>query len=379
MLVGSKIYLRALLIIHLHKYRGLCGVASFPPETLIIESRFHTTIMNESVVIQKGGGQQPDASTMLDMFKRMLLIRAMESTLRDLFASGEIGGTLHLGIGQEAVQVGVCTNLRKDDYITATHRGHGECLAKGADINAMMAEFLGKSTGVCKGKAGDMHTADFSVGDIAATPIVGAGLPLAVGAALSAKMRGTDQVAVPFFGDGANNQGTFHESLNLASIWKLPVVFVCENNLYAESTRITDSTPVRIADRSASYAMPGVQVDGMDVLQVYSVAKSAVHRARSGGGPTLIEALTYRYEGHESGDPAETYRSDQEVQAWMKRDPIVLFRGSLSSMGVLSKNQTAALEREAKQKVDIALDLARRAPVGDAQEAVSDIFAGSHY
>ncbi len=236
--------------------------------------------MNESVVIQKVGADQPDVATMLDMFRRMLLIRAMETTLRDLFSSGEIGGTLHLGIGQEAVQVGVCTNLRKDDYITATHRGHGECLAKGADINAMMAEFLGKRTGVCKGKAGDMHTADFSVGDIAATPIVGAGLPLAVGAALSAKMRGTDQVAVPFFGDGANNQGTFHESLNLASIWKLPVVFVCENNLYAESTRITDTTPVKIADRAASYAMPGVQVDGMDVLQVYSTAKSAVQRAQ---------------------------------------------------------------------------------------------------
>ncbi len=335
--------------------------------------------MNESVVIQKAGADLPEVATMLDMFRRMLLIRAMETTLRGLFSSGEIGGTLHLGIGQEAVQVGVCSNLRKDDYITATHRGHGECLAKGADINAMMAEFLGKRTGVCKGKAGDMHTADFSVGDIAATPIVGAGLPLAVGASLSAKMRETDQVAVPFFGDGANNQGTFHESLNLASIWKLPVVFVCENNLYAESTRITDTTPVKIADRAASYAMPGVQVDGMDVLQVYSTAKSAVQRARSGGGPTLIEALTYRYEGHESGDPAETYRTDQEVQTWMKRDPIMLFRGSLVAMGVLSENQAVVFESEAKQKVDIALDLARRAPVGGVQDAVSDVFAGSHY
>ena len=335
--------------------------------------------MDESVVIQKVDSQQPDKNTMLEMLKRMELIRAMESTLRDLFASGEIGGTLHLGIGQEAVQVGVCTNLRNDDYITATHRGHGECLAKGADINSMMAEFLGKNSGVCKGKAGDMHIADFGVGDIAATPIVGSGLPLAVGAALSAKMRGTDQVAVPFFGDGANNQGTFHESLNLASIWKLPVVFVCENNLYAESTRITETTPVKIAERAGSYAMPGVQVDGMDVLQVYSAAKSAVKRARSGGGPTLIEALTYRYEGHESGDPAHTYRSDQEVQAWMKRDPILLFRNSLMSMGVLSKNQADDFEMDARSKVDVALTLARQAPAGGAKEAVGDVFANIHY
>jgi len=335
--------------------------------------------MDESVVIQKVDSQQPDKNTMLEMLKRMELIRAMESTLRDLFASGEIGGTLHLGIGQEAVQVGVCTNLRNDDYITATHRGHGECLAKGADINSMMAEFLGKNSGVCKGKAGDMHIADFGVGDIAATPIVGSGLPLAVGAALSAKMRGTDQVAVPFFGDGANNQGTFHESLNLASIWKLPAVFVCENNLYAESTRITETTPVKIAERAGSYAMPGVQVDGMDVLQVYSAAKSAVKRARSGGGPTLIEALTYRYEGHESGDPAHTYRSDQEVQAWMKRDPILLFRNSLMSMGVLSKNQAEYFEMDAKSKVDVALTLARQAAAGGAKEAVGDVFANNHY
>ncbi len=335
--------------------------------------------MNESVVIQKAGDNQPDVSTMLEMFRRMLLIRAMETKLKELFSLGEIGGTLHLGIGQEAVQVGVCTNLRNDDYITATHRGHGECLAKGADVNAMMAEFLGKRTGVCKGKAGDMHIADFRVGDIAATPIVGSGLPLAVGAALSAKMRGTGQVAVPFFGDGANNQGTFHEALNLASIWKLPVIFVCENNMYAESTRITETTLVKIADRAASYAMPGVQVDGMDVLQVYSAAKSAVQKARSGGGPTLIEALTYRYEGHESGDPAQTYRSDEEVQAWKKRDPILLFRNSLQSMGVLSEKQAEELEREAERKVENALNLARQAPAGDAVEAVSDVFATIHY
>ncbi len=335
--------------------------------------------MNESVVIQKAGDNQPDVSTMLEMLRRMLLIRAMETKLKELFSSGEIGGTLHLGIGQEAVQVGVCTNLRNDDYITATHRGHGECLAKGADVNAMMAEFLGKRTGVCKGKAGDMHIADFRVGDIAATPIVGSGLPLAVGAALSAKMRGTGQVAVPFFGDGANNQGTFHEALNLASIWKLPVIFVCENNMYAESTRITETTLVKIADRAASYAMPGVQVDGMDVLQVYSAAKSSVQKARSGGGPTLIEALTYRYEGHESGDPAQTYRSDEEVQAWKKRDPILLFRNSLQSMGVLSEKQAEELEREAERKVANALNLARQAPAGDAVEAVSDVFATIHY
>ncbi len=335
--------------------------------------------MNESVIIQNREVQQPDESILLEMFKRMLLIRAMESTLRDLFASGEIGGTLHLGIGQEAVQVGVCYNLRKDDFITATHRGHGECLAKGGDINTMMAEFLGKSSGVCKGKAGDMHTADFSVGDIAATPIVGGGLPLAVGAALSAKMRGTDQIAVPFFGDGANNQGTFHESLNLASIWKLPVVFVCENNLYAESTRITDTTPVKIADRASSYAIPGVQVDGMDVLKIYSVAKNAVQRARSGGGPTLIEALTYRYEGHESGDPAETYRSDQEVQAWLKRDPVVLFKASLKERGILSDGQAEVMEKEANEKVTSALDFARKSPAGNATDAVSDVFASGHY
>jgi acetoin:2,6-dichlorophenolindophenol oxidoreductase subunit alpha len=335
--------------------------------------------MTESLVIQKVDNDRPDRPTMIDLLKRMLLIRSMESTLRDLFTAGEIVGTLHLGIGQEAVQVGVCSNLRKDDYITATHRGHGECLAKGSDINGMMSEFFGKKAGVCGGKAGDMHVADFSVGDIAATPIVGSGLPVAVGAALSAKMRGTDQVAVPFFGDGANNQGTFHESLNLASIWKLPVVFVCENNMYAESTRITDTTPVKIAERAASYAMPGVQVDGMDVLQVYSVAKSAVQRARSGEGPTLIEALTYRYEGHESGDPAHTYRSNEEVEAWKKRDPIANFESVLKSTGVLTDVQVADLEKDAKRQVDTALTLARQAPAGGDREAVSDVFVSGNY
>ncbi|MDH5441859.1 MAG: thiamine pyrophosphate-dependent dehydrogenase E1 component subunit alpha, partial [Candidatus Bathyarchaeota archaeon] len=248
----------------------------------------------------------------------MLEIRRFEEKVWDLFGRNLIPGTLHLYIGEEATAVGVCVNLRVDDYITSTHRGHGHCIAKEARLEPMMAELLGKKTGYCKGKGGSMHVADASVGILGATAVVGSGIPIAVGAGLSCKMRKTDQVVACFFGDGASNNGTFHESLNMAAIWKLPIVFVCENNLYAMGTRISNVTAIdNIAQRAIAYGMPGVTVDGNDAVAVFQAARGAVERARKGEGPTLLECQTYRHKGHSRFDPA-TYRPQEEVEEWMK-------------------------------------------------------------
>ncbi|MCW4021318.1 MAG: thiamine pyrophosphate-dependent dehydrogenase E1 component subunit alpha, partial [Candidatus Bathyarchaeota archaeon] len=233
------------------------------------------------------------------MYRKMLEIRRFEEKVWDLFGRNLIPGTLHLYLGQEATAVGVCANLQVEDYITSTHRGHGHCIAKGADLNKTMAEILGRKNGYCKGKGGSMHVADAAVGNLGATAVVGSAIPIAVGAALSCKLRKTKQVVACFFGDGASNNGIFHEALNMAAVWELPVVFVCENNLYAMGTRITNVTAIEnIADRASGYGMPGVVVDGNDVVAVYQAAKEAVGRARSGGGPTLVECKTYRHKGH---------------------------------------------------------------------------------
>jgi acetoin:2,6-dichlorophenolindophenol oxidoreductase subunit alpha len=317
---------------------------------------------------------------LVEMYRMMCLIRNFEYTLNDLYSACKIVGDLHLYVGEEAVAVGVCCSLRKDDYILTTHRGHGYSLAKGADVNRIMAEFFGKSTGICKGKGGSMHLADVSVGLLGATGIVGGGIPLATGAAFSAKYRGTDQVAVGVFGDGASNQGTFHESLNLASIWDLPVVYICENNQYAESTHVSKVMKVKnIADRAVAYAMPGIVVDGMDVTAVYQAVSEAVARARKGSGPTLIECKTYRFEGHEIGDPQYNYRTKQEVDQWKAKCPIRHLRQRLIESRVLAEKELDEIDQDVKQQLESAVKFARESPDPDPQDAFRDIFVSSYF
>jgi pyruvate dehydrogenase E1 component alpha subunit len=317
---------------------------------------------------------------LIEMYKSMELIRHFEYTVNELYARGKIFGALHLYAGEEAVAVGVCANLRPDDYAVSTHRGHGHCIAKGADVKRLMAELFGRSTGVCKGKGGSMHLADVSVGMLGASGIVGGGIPLAAGAALSAKYRGTDQVAVGFFGDGASNQGVFHESLNLASIWDLPVIYVCENNQYAESTAVSAAMRVKnVADRAAAYAMPGKVVDGMDVIAVHEAAKQAVERARQGEGPTLIECKTYRFEGHEMGDAHDLYRSKEEVEQWKKRCPIRRLRQTLISSGGLTEREAEKMEQEVKKQIEDAIKFADESPYPDPEEALRDVFVSPYF
>jgi len=272
------------------------------------------------------------------------------------------------------VAVGVCANLRRDDYITSTHRGHGHCIAKGADLGKVMAEILGKKTGYCKGKGGSMHIADFSIGMLGATAVVGAGIPIAAGAGLSAKLRDTDQVVACFFGEGASNQGTFHEGINMAAIWRLPVVFVCENNLYAMGTRQSLVMAIEnIADRAAAYGIPSVTVDGNDVLAVYEVASDAVNRARHDEGPTLIECKTYRQKGHSRFDPA-AYRPKNEVEVWLEKDPIPRFKTKLLDIGVLTSEEDERLRREAVAAVEEAVKFAMESPFPEPEEALEDIY-----
>jgi len=317
---------------------------------------------------------------MIDMYKKMLTIRTFEYKVKDLFAQGKIVGAVHLSIGEEAVPVGVCSALKKGDYVLSNHRGHGHCIALGVDVKRMMAELFGRETGVCKGKGGSMHLADFNVGMLGASAIVGGGLPLAVGAGLSIKMRKTDQVAVVFFGDGASNQGTFHESLNLAAIWSLPVLFVCENNQYAESTPVTRVMLVKnIADRAAAYGIPGIVVDGMDVMAVHDSTVEAAERARQGYGPTLLECKTYRYLGHEEGDPWTTYRSQAEVEEWKKKDAINRFRKYLVDKGVLAENEAAEIENDVKNLVGEAIKFADESPWPTPEEALKDVFVSPNY
>jgi pyruvate dehydrogenase E1 component alpha subunit len=310
-----------------------------------------------------------------EMYGKMVEIRLFEEKVFELYGQNLVPGTIHLYAGEEAVAVGVCSALRNDDYVTSTHRGHGHCIAKGADLRRTMAEILGKKTGYCRGKGGSMHIADFSVGMLGATAVVGAGLPIAVGAALSAKLRKTDQVAACFFGEGASNQGTFHESLNMASIWKLPVVFVCENNLYAMGTRQSAVMNIEnIAERATAYGILGACVDGNDVLAVYEATIEAVSRARKGEGPTLIECKTYRHKGHSRVDPAK-YRPKDEVQDWLQRDPLINFRKYLVQEHLLSEAQLLTLENEAAAKVEDAVKFATESSYPAPDEALEDVYA----
>lgn len=312
---------------------------------------------------------------LIEMYRKMLEIRLFEEKVFELYAQNLVPGTIHLYTGQEAVAVGVCSALRKDDYITSTHRGHGHCIAKGAELKRVMAEILGRRTGYCMGKGGSMHIADFSIGVLGATAVVGAGIPIAAGAGLSIKLRKTDQVAACFFGDGASNQGTFHEGINMAAVWKLPVIFACENNLYAMGTRQSLVMAIEnIADRASAYGIPGVAVDGNDVLAVYEATVKAVERARKGEGPTLIECKTYRHRGHSRVDPAR-YRPKEEVEAWLAKDPIKRFRERLLQTASLTEGEIRQIEEEASAKVEEAVKFAIESPHPAPEEALEDVYA----
>lgn len=315
-----------------------------------------------------------DTEKLLWMYTNMLKIRRFEEKVGELFAAGKIPGFVHLYIGEEAVATGVCAHLRPDDYITSTHRGHGHLISKGGDLKLMMAELFGRRTGYCKGKGGSMHIADLDLGILGANGIVGGGPPIATGAALAAKYKGTDQVAVCFLGDGASNQGTFHEGVNLASVWKLPVIFVVENNMYGISLSQTRSMRVQdIADRAAAYDIPGFVVDGNDVIAVYEAAGEAIQRARAGEGPALIECKTYRYRGHFEGDPM-IYRSREEEEMWKAKDPIPRFEAKLIEMGVLTEAQAREINERVIAEVEEAVRFAEESPWPAPEEVLEDVY-----
>lgn len=309
-----------------------------------------------------------------DALRKMYLIRKFEEGAEDSYTRGLIHGTMHLSIGQEASAVGACLGLSDEDKITSTHRGHGHCIAKGADVTRMFAEFFGKESGYCKGRGGSMHIADVTKGNLGANGIVGGGLPIAVGAALSAKRLGRDDVTVCFFGDGANNEGAFHEALNMAAIWKLPVIFFCENNKYGMSVSTERSTAVSsIADRAVAYAMPGVSVDGNDLSEVAEAVHLATVRARNGDGPSLIEAVTYRWRGHSKSD-RNRYRSKEEIADWMARDPIPHFAHQLVVHGILSEADVAALDAQTSATIAEAIETAKVGPDPDPLEVTRDVY-----
>ncbi len=313
--------------------------------------------------------------TLLLMYERMLKIRYFEDRVKDLFAAGEMPGFVHLYLGQEAVAVGACATLRDDDYITSTHRGHGHIIAKGGDLKRMMAELYGKATGYNKGKGGSMHIADPKLGILGANGIVGAGLPIATGAALSAKLRKSGQVAICFFGDGASNQGTFHEAINIAAAFDLPAVYVCENNLYAVGTRQSKVRRVEdIADRATGYAIPGLAVDGNDVIAVYEACLAAVDRARAGQGPTIVECKTYRWRAHFEGEP-DTYRPPEEVRTWMEREPIAPYRSSLIAQQVVTGAEADEIEARVRKELDEAVAFARQSPLPRPESALEGLWA----
>lgn len=311
---------------------------------------------------------------LIELYARMALIRAFESRVGELYRDGEIPGFVHTSLGQEAVAVGICAALRDDDYLATTHRGHGHCLAKGADVDGMMAELFAKQTGLCHGKGGSMHVADPARGILGANAIVGAGIPLAVGAGLTTKLLALGRTAVAFFGEGAANQGAFHEAVNLAAIWRLPVLFVCENNVYSEfsDSRSMSRLP-SVAERTKAYGIDATVVDGNDVTLVRDESLSAVGRCRAGDGPVLVEAETYRWQGHYEGD-AQPYKPAEESAAWRQRDPLVLARRRLVTEQAATDSQLDTLESEARSRVDEAVERARAAPAPQLEEAYEHVF-----
>ena len=310
--------------------------------------------------------------------EKLMRIRAFEDKVHESFVAGLVHGTTHLCQGQEAVSVGTVMALRDDDYLTYTYRGHGPCIARGMSAEGAFAEIFGRETGVSKGLGGSMHLTDMDLGLIGSFAIVGAGLPVAVGAAITAERAGKGQVAVTYFGDGATNIGGFHESMNLAAAWKLPVIFVCENNLYGEYSPIRSTTPIDdIAVRATSYAMPGKIVDGNDVVAVYDVAEEAINHARSGGGPTLIECKTYRQCGHSRSDPAK-YRPPGELDEWLARDPIVQFKERLIDESILGSDEIAEMEARVLEEIDGAAEAAAQAPWPEERNLIPETYAGSY-
>lgn len=314
-------------------------------------------------------------NNVLEMYICMKKIRDFESTAMNLFAEGKIPGFVHLYLGEEAVATGVCQNLRENDYITSTHRGHGHIIAKGGDLKFMMAELFGKETGYCKGKGGSMHIADASKGILGANGIVGAGHNISVGAGLSAKYRGTDQVCVCFFGDASTNQGTFHEALNLASIWKLPIIFVCENNYYGISmSQERHQTIKDIADRGNAYGIPGMVVDGNDVFAVCEAVEEAVKYARDGLGPTLVECKTYRHRGHFEGDPG-SYKPAEEQKGWLEKDPIKKILGFMFDNNIVSQDEIKDIDKKISEEINEAIEFALESPNPRLESAVEDIYS----
>jgi acetoin:2,6-dichlorophenolindophenol oxidoreductase subunit alpha len=319
--------------------------------------------------------EQLSGARLLELYEQMAVIRRTEKAAQDLFLAGLVKGTTHLAAGHEAVAVGTSAALREDDYVFATYRGHHHVIARGATPEECLAELMSRATGVCKAKGGSMHLTKAEKNMLGSYAIVGTHLPMAAGAAWSAMLRGTDQVAVAFFGDGATNIGSFHEALNLAAVWKLPVIFVCENNLYMEYTPIGSVTavPNPAADRAASYGLEGELIDGNDVTVVHETVARAVRRARTGGGPSLIEALTYRHYGHSRTDPAK-YRPEAELNEWLARDPLILARQRLVELGI-EETEVSAADARAERLVTDAIEAAKAAPEADLAQALTDVWA----
>jgi len=317
--------------------------------------------------------KQLDSKTLIDRYRLMLRIRFHEEAIKTLYTQGKIGGTTHLYIGQETIAAGVVAQLRKDDFISSTHRGHGHMLAKGGELKLMLAEILGREDGYCKGKGGSMHIASITLGNLGANGIVSGGLPIAVGSGLSAKMRGTDQITVVSFGDGAANEGNTHESMNLASLWKLPVLFLFENNRYAVSTEISRSMAGKMEKRAAGYDIPFSQVDGNDLEKVHFAANDAIEYVRSGKGPFVMQADTYRIEGHYYGD-AMVYRSTEEVDEWRKKDPIARVESILVERGILSESDYQKIRDDNKREVNEAVAFAEASPIPTPESIFEDVY-----
>ena len=315
-----------------------------------------------------------DKKTMINLYETMLKIRRFEEMAVKYYAAGSIPGFVHLYIGEEAVAAGTCANLGKDDYITSTHRGHGHLIAKGGDVKLMMAELFAKKTGYCKGKGGSMHICDLSLGIIGSNGIVGAGFPIAVGAGFTAKAKGKGQVCVCFFGDGASNRGTFHESINLTSVWHLPVVYVCENNLYGISGCARDTMNIKnISVRSKSYDIPGATVEGNDPLAVMEATKKAIDRAREGKGPSIVECRTWRHRGHWEGD-LDLYRDKQEHKRWLGKDPIVNFAKKILKENAATQKELDGIEAKIMLELDRAVEFAKNSPLPDPDDLFTDVY-----
>lgn len=322
-----------------------------------------------------GAFEELSADRLLRMLRQMQLIRAFEWKADQLYAQGKVHGTMHLCIGEEATAVGAIAALEPTDYIFSTHRGHGHCLAKGADVKLMMAEFRGKETGYCRGRGGSMHIADLSSGNLGANGVVGGGLGMACGAALAQKLQRTGKVVLCFFGDGAANQGIFHEALNMAGIWKLPVVYFCENNQYGMSMSVRRAMAIeRVSDRAAAYGFPGVTVDGNDVLAVWEATRAAVERARRGDGPTLVEGVTYRWKGHSKSD-ADRYRTKAEIEEWRAKDPIKRFEAVLMARGLLTEQGARAIREESERDIELALAYAEASPEPSVETIEDGVYA----